>query len=68
MQITSPTFTNLNTIPNKYGFEGKNISPTLMISEVPDKALSLAIIMHDPMLYEVTSCTGCSGIYQREPA
>jgi Raf kinase inhibitor-like YbhB/YbcL family protein len=48
MQLTSPAFDNLGTIPEKYAFKGKNKNPPLSISYVPEHTASLAIIMHDP--------------------
>ena len=48
MQLTSPIFTNHNTIPEEYAFSGKNRNPPLTISQVPVQAVSLALIVHDP--------------------
>jgi len=48
MKIESPNFINTQVIPAKYTCQGLNISPELNISDVPDDAKSLALIMEDP--------------------
>lgn len=48
MKIESRAFDSGERIPAKYSCEGENISPPLTISEVPEGALSLALIMDDP--------------------
>lgn len=48
MILTSPIFKNGGAIPKKYTCDGGNINPELQIQNVPDKAKSLALIMHDP--------------------
>ncbi len=48
MQLTSPAFEHMSTIPAEYGFEGENKNPPLAMSGVPAGATSLAILMHDP--------------------
>jgi len=48
MQITSPAFQNNGKIPSRYTCDGKNISPPLIISGVPENAQSLALISDDP--------------------
>lgn len=48
MQLTSPAYQPNNTLPVDYTCKGKGINPPLNISDVPNKAQSLALIMHDP--------------------
>lgn len=48
MQITSPAFTNNQNIPAKYTCDGDDVNPPLVISEVPDKTQSLALVVSDP--------------------
>ena len=48
MQILSPSFTPLGSIPQKYTCEGTDTSPPLAWSGVPPSAKSLALIVDDP--------------------
>lgn len=48
MKVTSPAFENNGFIPEKYTQEGENISPPLVISEIPKAAKSLALLAVDP--------------------
>lgn len=48
MRLTSPAFEDGARIPKKYCEDGENISPPLVLEEVPAKAQSVAIIMDDP--------------------
>ncbi|MEK6918731.1 MAG: YbhB/YbcL family Raf kinase inhibitor-like protein [Nanoarchaeota archaeon] len=48
MKIISPAFTHGEEMPTKYTVEGENISPPLIISEVPQGAASLLLIVYDP--------------------
>lgn len=48
MKISSPAFENEGKIPRQYTCEGENISPPLMIEDVPEGTASLALIMEDP--------------------
>jgi len=48
MKITSSAFTDGGQIPQKYTADGDNVSPPLSIENVPDGAVTLALIMDDP--------------------
>jgi Raf kinase inhibitor-like YbhB/YbcL family protein len=48
VKISSSAFENNGMIPFEYTCDGSDISPPLIISEVPNEAKSLAIIMDDP--------------------
>lgn len=48
MKITSPAFKHNEYIPAKYTCEGEDINPELSISDIPEGAKSLALIMDDP--------------------
>ena len=47
MNCTSPIFNEGETIPSKYTCDGLNIPPTLIFSDVPKNAKSLALIFED---------------------
>lgn len=47
IEITSNAFLNKKKIPVDYTCNGRNISPALSLSEISDKAKSIAIIMDD---------------------
>lgn len=48
MKISSPAFENEGMIPSKFTCDGENISPELIFENIPDSAISLALIMDDP--------------------
>ena len=48
MKLESSSFENGGTIPKKFGYKNGNISPSLIISDVPESTKSLALIMDDP--------------------
>lgn len=48
MKLTSPAFKNNELIPTKYTCDGQNTNPALLISDIPNNAVSLALIVDDP--------------------
>lgn len=48
MQLSSPAFQTNTALPLDYTCKGKAVSPQLTISDVPEDAHSLVLIMHDP--------------------
>ncbi len=48
LKISSPVFENNGNIPAKYTCTGKDVSPPLLIENIPAKAKSLALIVDDP--------------------
>ena len=48
MKLTSPAFENGGNIPKKYTCDGEGVSPSLIISDILQDTLSLALIMDDP--------------------
>ncbi|MGZ5756507.1 MAG: YbhB/YbcL family Raf kinase inhibitor-like protein [Burkholderiales bacterium] len=48
MEITSPAFGSNEAIPTLYTCEGRNVSPPLAWSGVPQNAKSLVLIVDDP--------------------
>lgn len=48
MKIESSAFENNGMIPAKYTCDGQNINPPLKISDVPQSAKSLALVIDDP--------------------
>lgn len=48
MELTSTEFSQGEDIPEVYTCEGDDINPPLSITNVPDDAVSLALIMEDP--------------------
>jgi Raf kinase inhibitor-like YbhB/YbcL family protein len=47
MKLTS-VFNNNEMIPSKYTCDGENVNPELVIENVPQNTVSLALIVHDP--------------------
>ena len=48
MKISSSAFKNNQKIPSQYTCDGANINPPLTISDLPQNAQSLVLIMDDP--------------------
>lgn len=48
MRLSSGAFAHEGNIPSRHTCDGTNVSPPLSISDVPEGAKSLAIIMEDP--------------------
>ena len=48
LEISSPAFTYGQPIPLKYTLYGSNISPEMIISNIPSQTQSLALILEDP--------------------
>ena len=48
MKLESSSFENGETIPKKFGYKNGNVSPSLIINNVPESTKSLALIMDDP--------------------
>jgi Raf kinase inhibitor-like YbhB/YbcL family protein len=48
MKITSPSFQEGGSIPEKFSKNGRNVSPELRIEGAPAQAKSLALIVDDP--------------------
>lgn len=47
-QLASPAFDLGGAIPERYTCKGDNMSPPLELVGTPDKARSLALMLHDP--------------------
>jgi len=48
MEIESAAFKDSKLIPQRYTCDGGNINPPLLISDVPENAKSLVLIVDDP--------------------
>lgn len=48
MKLTSIAFGQNQSIPPKYTCDGANVNPPFRVEEVPEKAMSLALIVDDP--------------------
>ncbi len=48
MQVTSPAFKDGEYIPAKYSCTGKSINPPIVVKNLPEKTVSIALIIEDP--------------------
>jgi hypothetical protein len=48
MRISSPAFEDEGDIPAQYTCDGDDISPALLLEDVPDDTVSLVLVMDDP--------------------
>lgn len=48
MKVTSPAFENNTLMPTKVAWKNENISPALIIENIPPASKSLALIVDDP--------------------
>lgn len=48
MNLSSPEFENNKLIPKKFTCQGEDINPALIIEDIPEEAVSLALIVDDP--------------------
>jgi Raf kinase inhibitor-like YbhB/YbcL family protein len=48
LKLSSPAFSALEKIPQRYTSDGENVSPPLQWDELPPETKQLALICHDP--------------------
>ncbi len=48
LELKSPSFSDGDEIPKKYGYKHRNENPPLSINGIPPETKSLALIMDDP--------------------
>jgi len=48
MKLSSPEFENNDYIPKKFTCQGDDISPVLIIEDIPNEARTFALIVDDP--------------------
>ncbi len=60
MKLTSPAFAESERIPSEYTCDGDNISPELIVEDIPEDTVTLALIMDDP---DVPKTLRADGMY-----
>ncbi|MES2515843.1 MAG: YbhB/YbcL family Raf kinase inhibitor-like protein [Bacteroidota bacterium] len=48
LQVKSPAFKDNEFIPTQFSCMGANVSPELTIADIPEKTVTMAVIMDDP--------------------
>ena len=48
MRISSPAFEDEGDIPRRHACDGENVSPPLVLEDVPPEAVTLVLVMDDP--------------------
>ncbi|SFF85055.1 hypothetical protein SAMN04488063_0520 [Halopelagius inordinatus] len=48
MRLISPSFSDGGEIPRRHGHEEENTNPPLIVDEVPEEAVTLALVVDDP--------------------
>jgi Raf kinase inhibitor-like YbhB/YbcL family protein len=48
MELSSPAFRDGDPIPEQYGYTEANVNPPLELSDVPEGAQALALVVDDP--------------------
>lgn len=48
MKLSSPAFEHNDYMPKKYTCQGENISPPLVVEDIPEDTKTLALIVDDP--------------------
>lgn len=48
MDISSPAFSDGENIPDKYGYSRDNVNPPVNFSDIPEKSVTLVLIVDDP--------------------
>lgn len=48
MRLTSAAFEHEGDIPERYTCDGDDVSPALSVHDIPEGAISLALVMDDP--------------------
>lgn len=46
--VTSPDFDDRTRLADRFAYQHENVAPAIQVSGVPDEAVELALICHDP--------------------